>query len=67
MKNATIFDFGSLNIKSFFNSSKGIATSIIRWDGAIMDRLSYKAKSIDDAVDQAVRYATEHAQLQIIE
>lgn len=66
MKNATIFDFGSLNIKSFFNSSKGTATSIIRWDGAIMDRLTYKAKSADDAVDQAVKFATENAQLQIV-
>lgn len=66
MKNATIFDFGSLNIQSFYNSAEKIATAVIRWDGEIMDRLSYLAESSDDAVDQAVKFATENAQLQII-
>ena len=66
MKNATNYDFGSLNIQSFYNSATNVAKSVIRWDGEIMDTLSYKAKSNDDAVDQAVRFATENAQLQII-
>jgi hypothetical protein len=66
MKNATTFDFGSLNIQSFYNATSKVATAVIRWDGAIMDRLSYLAESSDDAVDQAVRFATENAQLQII-
>ena len=67
MKNAVNYDFGSLNIQSFFNSATKVAKSVIRWDGEIMDTLSYKAVSSDDAVDQAVRFATEFAQLEIVE
>ena len=63
MKNATIFDFGSLNIQSFFNSATNVANSVIRWDGAVMDTLTYSASDADEAVDKAVRFATERAQL----
>lgn len=66
MKNAINYDFGSLNIQSFFDSATNVAKSVIRWDGAIMETLKHKAESADDAVDQAVRYATEYAQLQIV-
>ena len=66
MKNATNYDFGSLNIQSFYDSATAVAKSVIRWDGVIMETLKYKAVSSDDAVDQAVRYATEYAQLQIV-
>lgn len=66
MKNAINYDFGSLNIQSFYDSATAVAKSVIRWDGAIMETLKYKAESADDAVDQAVRYATEYAQLQIV-
>jgi len=66
MKNAINYDFGSLNIQSFYDSATEVAKSVIRWDGAIMETLKYKASSSDDAIDQAVRYATEYAELQII-
>lgn len=66
MKNAISYDFGSLNIQSFFDAATGVAKSVIRWDGAAMDTLTYKANDADDAVDKAVRFATERAQLELI-
>ncbi len=66
MKNAITYDFGSLNIQSFFDTATGVAKSVIRWDGAAMDTLTYAANDVDDAVDKAVRFATERAQLELI-
>jgi len=66
MKNAITYDFGSLNIQSYFDSATNVAKSVIRWDGVVMDTLTYAANDADEAVDKAVRYATERAQLELI-
>ena len=66
MKNAITYDFGSLNIQSFFDSTTNVAKSVIRWDGVVMDTLTYAANDADEAVDKAVRYATERVQLELI-
>ena len=66
MKNAITYDFGSLNIQSFFDAATNVAKSVIRWDGVIMDTMTYAANDADEAVDKAVRYATERAQLELI-
>ena len=66
MKNAITYDFGSLNIQSYFDSATNVAKSVIRWDGVVMDTLTYAANDADEAVDKAVRFATERAQLELI-
>ena len=66
MKNAITYDFGSLNIQSYFDSATNVAKSVIRWDGVVMDTLTYAANDADEAVDKAVRYATERVQLELI-
>jgi hypothetical protein len=66
MKNAINYDFGSLSIQTFFDSVTLTAKSRIRWDDVVMDELTYAARSADDAVDKAVRFATEKAQIDII-
>ena len=66
MKNAITYDFGSFNIQSFFDAATNVDKSVIRWDGVIMDTMTYAANDADEAVDKAVRYATERAQLELI-